>query len=34
MTLFAQTAPDNPVFAEALDKFFNGEPDGETLKRL
>jgi uncharacterized protein (DUF1810 family) len=34
MTLFAQAAPDNPVFAEALSKYFDGDPDPETLKRL
>ena len=34
MTLFAQAAPDNPVFAAALGKYFDGEPDQETLKRL
>ena len=34
MTLFAQAAPDNPIFAEALRKYFNGDPDAETLKRL
>jgi uncharacterized protein (DUF1810 family) len=34
MTLFAQAAPDNSVFAAALDKYFGGEPDEETLKRL
>jgi len=34
MTLFAQAAPDRPVFAEALRKYFDDEPDPETLKRL
>ena len=34
MTLFAEAARDNPVFAEALKKCFDGEPDAETLKRL
>jgi uncharacterized protein (DUF1810 family) len=34
MTLFARAAPAHPVFADALAKYFNGEPDGETLKRL
>jgi len=34
MTLFAEAAPDNPVFAEALDKYFDGEPDAQTLNRL
>ena len=34
MTLFTQAAPYNPVFAEALDKYFDGEADAETLGRL
>ena len=34
MTLFAEAAPDNPVFAEALKKYFDGDPDAETLKRI
>ncbi len=34
MTLFAQAAPDNPVFAKALAKYFDGEADVETLRRL
>jgi uncharacterized protein (DUF1810 family) len=34
MTLFAEAAPDNAVFAEALSKYFDEEPDAETLKRL
>jgi uncharacterized protein (DUF1810 family) len=34
MTLFAQAAPERPVFAEALRKYFDGEADPETLKRL
>jgi len=34
MTLFARAATDNPVFAEALAKYFDGEADAETLKRL
>jgi len=33
MTLFAQAAPDG-VFTEALKKYFDGEADPETLKRL
>jgi uncharacterized protein (DUF1810 family) len=34
MTLFAQAAPDRHIFAEALRKYFDGEPDPETLRRL
>ena len=34
MTLFARAAPDTPVFAEVLDRFFDGEPDPRTLDRL
>ena len=34
LTLFAQAASDSPVFAEALAKYFAGEPDPLTLERL
>ncbi len=34
MTLFAQAAPDNQVFNEALRKYFAGESDPSTLERL
>jgi uncharacterized protein (DUF1810 family) len=34
MTLFAAAAPDEPVFAEALQKFFGGLRDEVTVKRL
>ena len=34
MTLFAQAAPDNPVFADALRKYFYSDADAETLRRL
>jgi uncharacterized protein (DUF1810 family) len=34
MTLFARVAPEIPVFAEALEKFFQGKPDSLTLERL
>jgi uncharacterized protein (DUF1810 family) len=34
LTLFAQAAPDKPVFAEALDKYFAGAPDPATLEKL
>ncbi len=34
MTLFAQVAPDLPVFEQVLQKFFSGEKDSRTLKLL
>ena len=34
MTLFAHVAPDDPVFAAVLDRYFDGEPDPQTLDRL
>lgn len=34
MTLFAQAALENRVFAHALEKYFGGEPDGLTLSIL
>jgi uncharacterized protein (DUF1810 family) len=34
MTLFARAAPENPVFQEALKKYFNGKPDALTLTLL
>ena len=34
MTLFAQVAPDEPVFQRALQKYFGGEADPATLERL
>lgn len=34
MTLFAVAAPDESIFEEALQKFFNGEHDPLTLKLL
>ena len=34
MTLFAQTADDPAVFADALAKFCGGEHDRQTLQRL
>jgi uncharacterized protein (DUF1810 family) len=34
MTLFSRAAPDRTIFAEALEKYFDGKPDPETLKRL
>jgi uncharacterized protein (DUF1810 family) len=34
MTLFAAVAPDEPLFADALQKYFAGEPDLRTLELL
>ena len=34
MTLFAQVAPAEPVFAEALDRYFDGRGDERTLALL
>jgi len=34
MTLFSRVAPENPIFAEALGKYFQGKPDPLTLERL
>jgi uncharacterized protein (DUF1810 family) len=34
LTLFARVAPDSWIFQDALDKFYDGEPDGMTLERL
>jgi uncharacterized protein (DUF1810 family) len=34
MTLFAQVATDEPMFAAALAKYFAGRPDDRTLKLL
>ena len=34
MTLFAEVAPGEPVFRQALDKYFDGQPDPLTLERL
>ena len=34
MTLFAEAAPEEAVFQSALAKYFNGERDQATLKRL
>jgi uncharacterized protein (DUF1810 family) len=34
LTLFAQADAAEPVFAEALDRFFNGKPDSATLAIL
>jgi uncharacterized protein (DUF1810 family) len=34
MTLFSEATPDNSIFKEALQKYFGGQPDPATLKRL
>ncbi len=34
MTLFAQVPGASPVFQQVLDKFFGGQADGQTLRRL
>ena len=34
MTLFARAAPDETVFADVLDRYFDGAPDPRTLELL
>jgi len=34
MTLFAAVAPSEPLFRQALDKYYGGEPDPLTAARL
>ena len=34
LTLFRAADPDEPAFQKALDKYFGGEADPQTLKRL
>jgi len=34
MTLFADVAPDEAVFQACIDKFFDGEPDPQTMALL
>src|SRR5215471_17124432 len=34
MTLFAEVTHDNQIFKDALQKYFDGEPDRLTLERL
>ena len=34
MTLFACADPENAVFEKVLEKFYNGQKDGQTLKML
>ena len=33
-TLFAQVSPDGSVFQRVLDQYFDGVPDGETLRLM
>jgi len=34
MTLFAEVAPDEAVFQDCINKFFDGEPDAATVDAL
>ncbi|MEH3061966.1 MAG: DUF1810 domain-containing protein [Methylobacterium radiotolerans] len=34
MTLFARAVPGEPVFADALARYFDGDPDPRTLAKL
>lgn len=34
MTLFERATPENDVFTEALRKYFDGEPDPDTLRLI
>lgn len=34
LTLFAQAAPDQPLFGACLEKYFNGQRDAATLQLL
>jgi uncharacterized protein (DUF1810 family) len=34
MTLFAAVAPEEPAFQGVLDRYFDGEPDAATARRL
>ena len=34
ITLFAQAAPDEPLFSDLLDKYYAGEADELTLQKL
>ena len=34
MTLFARAAPEEPLFAQALERFFSGREDPLTVERL
>lgn len=34
LTLFEQAAPDEPVFGQAIERFYGGARDGLTLQLL
>jgi uncharacterized protein (DUF1810 family) len=34
MTLFARAAPETPIFSDALEKYFAGEPDPMTMELM
>ena len=34
LTLFHTAAPEEPLFAQALRQFYNGEPDPATMRLL
>lgn len=34
MTLFARAAPDEPLFGQVLDRYYDGRPDPETERLL
>jgi uncharacterized protein (DUF1810 family) len=34
MTLFMRASPDEPLFAQVLDRYFDGQPDSATDRRL
>jgi uncharacterized protein (DUF1810 family) len=34
MTLFQAAAPEEPLFGRVIDRYFDGAPDAETLRRL
>lgn len=34
MTLFAEVAPEEPLFRQAMEKYFRGEPDERTLELM
>jgi uncharacterized protein (DUF1810 family) len=34
MTLFVHAAPEEPLFRQALERFFRGHEDRQTVERL
>ena len=34
MTLFRQAAPEESLFTQVIDRYFNGQPDSATTQRL